>query len=491
MNINQKKLIRGGLIIILFSLVTFSWIFERVPVGSGAGWDGQLYREIAANFDNVVEEGGLSSYYVSKSLPFVAIYGTSQLFNIHRVSRILFVFIYISLAIGILGFYKIVKYNQLSFSSEIIAFALCFYIYPILKLIGYYPWLGDHFAYPLGLWIYYFFISKQRNRMLLLSIIGAFIWQSILPIAVLLYILPLRSFSITNGKNVSNAQHRCHLLIKILLCLFLCSLPLVRMFFAIQRVGYSVVDDYLSIGSVITMICMGMFAYFIIQPINFNIIDAIKFFWRNIEWKRVIIGVSVYIFVNFVIYLFANKSIEPPVSNTDIIKRLVFEPFSGRPLKFLECHLIYYGLLIPLLIVLYRDILVYVERHSIAYLGIFFFSILMGTQCESRFILNLVPFMLFPIVTYLSKFELKKWVAICVVFAQLFFSRIWFRINVAGLEEALNNDISLYKTSKLAQRYFIAHGPWQGNEAYYIYSLVLLALVILLIIGNRKKFFVK
>lgn len=488
----KQSIIRLSLILLLFVLVTFSGLYERVPVNDGSGWDGKLYREIATNFDSIMEQGGLSSYYVAKSLPFVTIYAINQVLNISPASRLLFVFLYVSLVLGIVGFYKIVKYKQLSLPAEIVAFALCFYIYPVLKLIGYYPWSGDHFAYPLGIWIYYFFLSGQKNKMLLLSIVGAFVWQSILPISVLLYILPDEPFSVIDGRNVTKIQNRIHWALKILLCIMVCSLPLIRMCFAINREGYSVIPSYLSYNRILSIVGMVVYVIVILKPLNFNIINALNTLWRHIKWKNVVIGILTYVSVNSIIYLLANPLVDSPVSTMEIIKRILFEPFGDKPLKFLECHLIYYGLLLPFLIVFYKEVLSFIGKAGISYLGVFFFTLVMLTQCESRFVINLIPFIVFPIVVYLSSVELKRWIPLCVIFCQLFFSRIWYKINVEGIESALLYDNHLqYELSNLAQRYFVAHGPWQGTRAYCIYASLFIIILFLLIIGRKYNFFTK
>ena len=498
-NINKSnRFIRLALGSVLFFLLVFSYCFEQVPRANGMGWDGVIYGGMMHNFLSQFLGEGYSSYYIKKCLPFAMINIFDTLFQISDGYITLIVFETLCLAIAVVAFYKTSTYLMLSKDAEIIAFALLFFTHYILR-IGYLPYQGDPFAFTVGMWIFYFFVSRQLWKMLALSVFGAFVWQSIWPISLVLFVLPQQGFNIVDGKHVSQRYGKTLSLIKIAMSVGLLAIPLKMFMLAEKRCGSylcfsNVVPYFFSEISIwtclISTICICVLFYLAIRPLSFNIREFVLHVMKNTRWQYLIIAVLLYFVMRIVIGLLSNSNSQGSFFSISFLRRLMFEPFT-IPLKFFASHVANEGIMVCFLFLFYKPILKFVSEHSVGYIVAFAMALLFGTQTESRFILNLFPFVAFPIAAVISRINLKKWVPYLVCVLQLTLSMFWYKTNTPTLAQALEVENEVEYIWSEAQRVLYYTGPWMGKKAYVIFLMVFIFVMTCMFLGKKYSWFTK
>lgn len=486
--------IAGG---VLLLLVVFSYSFEQVPRFDGMGWDGIIYGGMMQEFLSQFKGVGYSSYYIKKCLPFALINIFDTLFHVTDSYVTLVVFEMISIVLAVVAFYKTSNYLKLSTCAETIAFALLFYTHFILR-IGYLPYQGDVFAFSISMWIFYFFVSKQLWKMLALSIVGAFVWQSIWPISLLLFVLPQEGFNLVDGKHVSQRYGKVLNTVKIAMSLGLLVVPLKMFMFAEKKFGsWSRFSDTVPYFfeeipvwmCVISIVSVCILLYLSIKPLVFNVGDFIKHTMKSFHWGNLIVVIVLFFLMKYVVSCLSNADGSGSFIGINFLRRLFFEPFT-IPYKFFASHLANEGLMVCFLIVFYKPVWEFVSEHSIGYIAVFIMALFFGTQTESRFILNLFPFLVFPISVVISRLNLKKWVPYLVCVGQLLLSLFWYKTNTPTLAQALEIENDEAYMSGEAQRVFYYLGPWMGRMPYIVFLLIFVSVMIFMYLGKKYGWFV-
>ena len=495
-NFNTRLLVRVGVVILLFGILFFSFMGEKVPYGNGHGWDGQLYYSMCYNSLHEITHHGYSTYYVQRFLPFAVVNTMQLIFGFGHASMYMYIAISIALFLGMVGFFKTSSLLKLSTSVEMISFSLLFYNFAILKMCGYYPFLTDPFALVVGIWIFYFFYSDQKYLMLITAFIGAFIWQSVWLPTLVLFVLPDKGFNITKsdeklGSRITEYGKYGSIGIVLISVLYLLKIYYKR-YAKMGTVDFSSIVPYY-LGSTkcilfsLAIICMLYYVFWIVRPIHFNIFNLLKELWREMKWKDVIIAISLYVGLHVLIKFISDPTADVPYNFIIAFRRIMWEPLT-LPLKFSETHLLYYGLTIVLVILFQKEIYsVISNKNSYGLIVAWIYIFIMGTQTESRFIINMLPFIVFTLAIVLNNHQVKKWVVTSIVTIQLLLSHLWYTINNEDMRRTIIQDDILTYLNDPIQRYFQFHGPWQNMENYYKWSLIFLLILVIAKILKKKK----
>lgn len=490
----KKNLHKYILVAILFGIVVLNMLGEKTRY-NGAGWDGVLYKEMSEHFFSTVSNEGYSSYYIKKCLPFAIANGIMLVSNaigfpISNGIGIVSILQLLALALSIISFFKISDFLKLNRNTEIITYSLLFFNHFILKNIGYSPFSGDQFALCISLWIFYFFIQKRYIPMMIISLLGAFTWQSIWPLSLFILALPHNGVSLTftpqniKVKRLTNLLSVCCTLLPIIFAGYLLK-------FTYKKTGgisgFSDFVPYLFEPSnyfffSVATLCLCVYNYFAFRPFFRNITTISSSIIKQSNLALIFASAFLYFALNYL----TNHIGIPAETNNSIIdfpflRRLLWEPLMF-PLKFMECHFIYSGMTILFVIAFYEQIIFYISQHSIGYLFVFLYIIVFGTQTESRFICNTLPFIIFAIGAIINKYNIGISFSLVIATAQLFISRFWIRINTPGVIAAwCTEDDSAYLLDS-AQRAFSFSGPWQNKHYYLIYfaCFIITCLVMLL-----------
>ncbi len=435
-------------------LILNSFFNERITIGNGAGWDGTYYDTICKDF-SIENTKSIDSYTFQRILPFVLVHYSCDVLGIesntlNHLSVMILLNLFMIL-IGVYFFYKISDILSFSVSIELIAFSSLFYNYPILKLLGYYPLLTDYFAFSFGIMLFYFFICRKTTWLLLLSLLGSLVWPTILLQGLLLAFMPSKPIETSKVKNSRRMVFE-YILLSIPVMIYLV-ITISHVFVGkFKHNLYNEVTNYNLV--LLSIFCIVMYYFFVIKQFAGNGLNILKQFFKDVRISNIVNFALAFVFVRLIIYYFSNHLSRHSFS------AFFFEMISESiqaPLSNLINHFAYYGLTFLLILFYWRPFWTFVFNAGFGYLFVVFLSLFLALGNESRYLINMLPFIFIPVFSTLNKYDIKFYKSIIWVGLSLLLSRFWFLINV--------------KNELVWERYMLSQGPWQPF-LYYVLFLV-------------------
>lgn len=487
--------VRVALVTLLVGLLLYSFFGEKQPYNDGLGWDGRLYYQMCNHSIHDITHHGYSTYYVQRFLPFTFVNAFQMVFGYEHTMFFMMLMLFVATMLGVWGFFKTSNHIKLNVLIETIAFAFIFFNLRVLRC-GYSPFYTDIFALSVGIWFFYFFLKKQKWPMMAVAFVSAFIWQSVWPLACVLFILPWDKCDIMQSGKVSTIGFKITEVLKYSLL----ALPILSLLYLIKICVkyevpldecYRVVPYFYSKTSIFniclaTVSFMGYMAY-LVYPIHFDIFDLVKNLFRSLKIRDVVIAFTLFVGMYSLVYWVGNSAIEEPIALLPTIRRILWEPLT-YPLKFLEGHLLQYGMVIIFFLIYYKQILQVVQNHSCGYLFCMVYILTLGSQTEVRFIVNMLPFLVFAIASVMNELDMRKWVAPVIVGVQLILSHFWYHINSPELlATTITEDDYTYLQYPIQRIFEFSGGPWQSPENYYKWMGIFVVLFLTIYICHRKK----
>jgi hypothetical protein len=484
--------------VILFSIMLFSMLGEKVAYNDGAGWDGLLYREATYNFSNMILNHQYDAYRIQRILPFAVINIIYNIFHIEKSNLSLLwgmqILNFIILAVGCYYFYQISKKLKFSISAIIVGFSVLFFNYPTLKLIGYYPFLTDLYALVFALMQFYYFVTNKTIKLVIVSILGAFIWPILLLCGLILAFLPNEEIELSLPEKKSDKVFLN--LLKIIVTLSIPVLFLLLYVYVViirrrdmQTLYCISLNWYFIIAALITT---PIYVWFLLKPINITFSSAIRNFFRSIKIAKIIPFFIIYLSVKIVQHYLSDGTSSVSMFFMVIIRIII--PSAQAPFAFLICNFMYYGFIVILMCFYWKLTIKQYAKYGYSYFIIIILGLIMSLNTESRHMLSFVPFLIFPFIELINnKFSVKFSIVFSV--SSLILSRFWFKINVDGIEEAfvspppIHSLYSIYESFP-AQRYFMAIGPWMAYSIYLLFLGIFIFSVISIFyyLKKMKKF---
>lgn len=493
--------VRVFLVTLLIGLLLYSFLGEKQPYNDGQGWDGRLYYQMCNNSLHDIFHHGYSTYYVHRFLPFAFVNGFQMIFGYEHTMFFMMLTLFIAIMVGVWGFFKISNYLQLNIGVETVAFAFIFFNHGLLRC-GYSPYGTDVFALAMGIWFCYFFLRKEKLGMTCVAFAGAFIWQAIWPIACILFALPWDNYNVMQPRQqVNTIGNKMTELIKIGFIL----IPLVSLAYLVkicikyglplsnyaEIIPYFYCESATSIvGLILSIIGFTAYIAFLLYPIHFDLFDAIKHLLKSLQIGYIIGAILLAGTMYGIVHVLGNTDIDNPTNMISAIRRILWEPLTF-PLKFLEGHLLSFGLVIIFFLIYYKQILQVVHNHSYGYLFCLIYIVALGSQTEVRFIINMLPFLVFAIAQVMNQYNYRKWVTPIIIVTQLILSHFWFHINTPEiLATTITEDDMTYIQYPLQRMFEYSGGPWQSTENYYKWiSIFIIILIIVYYLHKSNKLY--
>jgi hypothetical protein len=476
-------LIYLGLCMILFSIVLFSMLGEKVPRNAGAGWDGVYYRDVMYNFSSEIFNHHYDRYRIQRILPFAVLNIVYNVIDIKKTDASLMdgiqILNFINLIFAVIFFYRISRQMNLKNALVIIGFSAFFLNYPILKNMGYFPFSTDPFALTFALMQFYYFIAKKDVSLVIVSIFGAFIWPTLLVCGLILAFLPRQELVLA----IPEKKIETIILITAKV-LFTIIVPVLFLYVIIRGKELAgpwlqgwfniTINWFFVTGAVITT---PVYIWFLLKPVNISISVFVKDFIKNVSFVKIVLLIGIFAVVTLVQYYLSDKTTVAPFY--DMLIGRIFIPSLQAPWAFLVFNFSYYGLIV-ILMCFYWDVIVKTYAgYGMSFCLIITFALMMSVNTESRHLMSFIPFLFFPFLkelndNYKSTNAFLKFSIIFLAFS-LIWSRFWFRMNVVGLDKALEEYTHTEYEPFPAQRIMISGGPW---TIYPVYSLLLLVCII-------------
>ncbi len=258
---------RTNLLVVLASLAVglagFSGYLsgDHLHVNGIAPWDASVYASLARDLYAGLERIG--PYHVQRILPSAIIYYVFRLFHVQPTDSHLIVafIIFNALCITVTGylFTLIADHLALSVRGKWLGFIGLFFNFAILKHQVYSPILTDTCAYAVGMLMFYFYLTRNDIGLVVSTIIGAFVWPTLLIQGILLLIFFRQEAPGVSASAAPPYLKKAALIVSALFSLF----ALVFIIY-LHRIGFKVALPhfqpafYLSLALVVLYIFWGM-----------------------------------------------------------------------------------------------------------------------------------------------------------------------------------------------------------------------------------------
>lgn len=424
---------------------------ERLQVGNGLGWDGQFHGDLAKDWPNKVfvekkfynsrtsKSYNINKYNIQRILPSGIIHYSLRLLRIplenHNIVKAFLS--YNLLLLGMIAFCwgKIADLLKVSCRGKWLCFLGLFCNFA-LTFNFYYPNLTDVSAFALGMLMVYFYLTNLQIGILIVCILGAFTWPTLIYMGFLLYIFP-----VVNQKPIP-CRFNLHIYAAVFGAFFVL-LGLVYVKF-IAKFSHGPVSLPSAIN--LSIIIVVVYIFFGLKKIlnNGKLFD-IKTIFQQMKFKNLITFMCCFVFIKVFIYY-----LNMPEGKNDIGRfiKATLAISTNQPFIFGLAHVLYYGPIILLTFILWQRISE--KAHSFGY-GMTFtliLTLILSLSSESRQIINFFPLVLVVTVKAVETLNWQTQYFWVFAFVSLLYSKLWLRFNNVPLP------------LKDAQRHF-QEFPWQ------------------------------
>ncbi|MGL4293006.1 MAG: hypothetical protein ACRCSQ_05485 [Bacteroidales bacterium] len=472
--------------VFLFLVIVLSgFAGEKVALQDGAGWDGVAYREMARSFSDDIMDDVYNGYNIQRIAPFALINMVYRVFGLPVDNDSLMIGVIVlqimTLCMSVFVYYKISEVLKFNVATEIIGFSFLFFNYTCLKYVEYYPFLTDVFALFISLLLFLCFIKKNKTGMFLCSLIGAFVWPTLLGIGLCLTFLPANPFDLNNRTKVLS-RNGVYFLRLIRIGAILITPVLLGAIYLLSRYvkGHASLrelywsTDYGTVWLLLlSLVSVSFFLYLFISTFRFDVKDLFEKIKTEMSW-RIIGGIGFgFLLVKMVIWTYANDSEAWGISR--MVLHTVLRSVTA-PGVFLENHFVFFGLVPVFMILFWPSVLKEIGKYGMAYWLILAEFVFLLTNSESRYLIYLLPFFVFPLLLVLNRQMNMQRIVVPIFVFSLIKSMFWFKINVDGIEDTF---LAADYLSFPAQRYFMMHGPWQRHDMYVFFMLLAILVFII------------
>lgn len=458
------------LVLVLLFIFTLSFVGEKIPLNDGAGYDGEFYYNVAQNFSTDFFSMGYDRFRIFRIFPFFLINLFFSLFNIEtshaNLMASMYVLHFLNLAVQLIFFFKFVQHNAWKNTTSAIIFGCFFFNYFVLKNCGYEIFQTDAFANTIFLVSFYFL---QRQKFLLaisISFLGILTWPTITYMIWLLYFFKEPFLQDAPRLNFQTG--------KLLAVVFpLLSAGAVATLYLLHK--QPLLESMLFIPASVPLLLASVIAWGTFLSIVFRYCDYhfhspltyIREFVRQSPWKKLAIVAIPFVAVN--LYLRAHTNDEFYFSEVAFILQMFLRPLK-YPLITPVAHICYFGILPLLVLFFFRDFSKAIFNrgpgYALAIVAFLFFAI----DSEARHVIPFLPLILVPLGNVLDKTNWSAKVVAALLMFQILLSHFYVPINVAGIDEALENN-DYYG---VAQLYYMNYGPWMSFKSYLCWATIAL-----------------
>jgi len=324
--------------------------------------------------------------------------------------------------------------------------------------MGYYPLLTDYITFSIGIALYYYFIKRKSISVLICTVVGAFSWPTLLIQGLLLNYMPNKEI---NLQNLPKKQILRRLSI-VVFNYFVILLPII--FYGILTISHIFFNKFqISLHRevtnnnllVLSMILTGAMLLLFFYSVLRNTYQLFSVLIKQLNIKRIVLMILVFVTINLIINLISSNS------SRHNIHSFIFELLSESiqaPLTNLVNHFAYYGFTIILIILFWKKYIQLIFEQGFGYLSVLCMAFIFSIGNESRYLINFIPFLFFPIFIILNSYRIATSWSVVFMLASLILSRFWFTINI--------NNITNW------ENYMLSQGPWQPFKFYIIFLIV-------------------
>lgn len=422
------------------------------------GW--RYLRWVAQDFPGRYH-AGVTSYYISRLLPSLLIYGSLRLCHIAlSAANVVLAFRVMNalLIIAVAGMWlRIARTLRLGVSGRVVGFTGLFLNFAIAKMSAYYPVLTDVPAFFLGMCMVWCVLERRFVVLLVATAVGRFIWPTALAVGALLLLAP-RDVTATMDRRVRAIAVAAVMIVVVPYAVFTAQLVSGN-----ARIWASIADLIRPVWPLSLALGVCYLALSLLPTAAWGLAHA-----RNVRLRHVVnVRTPVVLVVLGAVSILAGRLANVPGSEMSLpmILKLTCWTSVMMLLQFLVAHVIYFGPVVLLSPASWSGVQARIAKASFGLVLSLGLTLVLSLHSESRYLSNLWP-MLVPFVAQEWDGRLSARQLGVFVGASLLFSKVWL---VVG---SLAGTIPEYP----AQLYFMNQGPWMSSLSYAVQGAALLVL---------------
>lgn len=476
--LSKEKYLKYFFPIVLFAWGLIQFFFgEQIVANQGLGWDGFRYASLT---QYLTESPELDDYTVYRVFLPALINLISTLFSFAVSAKNIIVSFHvihlILLPISGYFFVSIMEHYNLKTQTKLLGIILCYINFAILRFTHYYPVMMDTVAFSLAIIIFYLFLKQKTFDYMLLGCIGAFIFPTLFLQALFLFLFS-KPFEFKADKKI--------IFISLTVFFILLQYVLLKSNMLDNDVLYSlkVQENYFFISALITAVLSTFFIYVFFSV---NVKSFLIDFFSKENVSKIVVALTLIIVVALVAILLNVHEKKSEYLNATLILFKFFITGNTMPGISVVAHTTYFGVIVFIIALFWKSWLV--EANSISS-GLLIVCLLIlfkvGIGSESRAIINILPFLIFPLLLVLNKININFWSILSLFVSNVFISKIWLKLNGEG-----NCEIDQYGTLGFPCQAFLMHlGPWMSYNAYWLQLIFFFIFAIIILLIFRKKIF--
>lgn len=446
------------IILIIGSALTAASLIghEVIQINGGFGYDGKHYAELAADFPNRITQA-TDTKYLQRSAPSLLVYGLSRLSGLSSSpDHIILLFSLYNLAMLLLGVYawnRICRVSGISLRGNWLGFGLLFISFGSLKFPFFYPTLTDVTGFVLSLFLVLCYKTTNKPGMLLIMLLGALSWPALeyMCLALLLF------------KNVPIIPRDKPLLVNSLLAFFsafaFAGLAAYLIYRHPNMRGGWQEPTWLVQHAIIPSLLATFITIFLSLKALLKHLDLFKIpVFRIVDYGYGFAAIVLFLGIDVAVKALA-KSYGIPAGYS---LRMYFNDIliigSRQPFCFLVGHLAYFGPVLGLCILRWKQICALVYQYGWPLFFIVVQALFFMLDSESRHSLNYLPFFTFLSVQVVQP-VLSKPLLLAGLGLSFLFSKVWI-------------SIFRFPTSNWSENYNINFGCYLTDNAYLVQLLI-------------------
>lgn len=470
---------RTNVLLVLASLAVGLAGFSGYLLGdhlhvNGIVFDASVYASLVRDFYGQLAAVG--AYRIQRILPSAVLYYVFRLCQVTPTdSHIIVGFILLNtLSITLTGYFfsLIAEHLSLSTSRKWLGIICLFINFAILKHQVYSPILTDTVAYAVGMMMLYFYLVRNSIGLLISTVLGAFVWPTMLLQGVILLIgFRRKGFGqspLVNRGNVKKAAVMVSLLISLFALVFILYL---------RYTGFKVVLPALDGAFYISLAVVFLYVFWGMKSLlSTGELLNIKYLFSHIANRKFIFTLVLVTLVVGLIKLSQHFLTSPQGFDYPITRHLsvTFWVSILYPGVFYISHVIYFGPVIILLLFLWPKVCRLINQHGVGLSVCAVCSFIMSLDSESRHLTNFMPMF----VVFLAKateslrWGWKQYSLVGVL--SLLMSKVWLTIGPLKLK----GDVATVLLTN--QRLFMSLGPSMSGRMYVVQGLAVLLVGIII-----------
>lgn len=462
------------LLTILFAIVIFQITNEKIPVNDGAIGDGVFYREVAASFlDTLDSDQGYNFLQIQRILPFAIVNGVYVILGFEMDNNALMsgmlILNLLMLTLAAFWYFRLTKKLRLTKNMEALGFILLFFNFPVLKDFWYNPFTTDVTALAFGIGQINYFVRYEKSKLLLLSLLGAFVWPTTFLIGIILLILPNKALEVYQGDRVKS-------FFPIIATALIIAIATALSFY-LERTDSTFSQGQIIFHKISLIFLMPFLLYLMINnPINWE--KSIPIMFKSINGSRILGFSATFFGMLFVLFLISTNN-----ANLSIYAwaKGFWNQNLRFPLDFLGAHTVYFGVLFPATIAFLPRIIKAMAKLGTGFTLAILCIAILTIHPESRLITPFIPFFVLLLLKALRRYTLST-VDLYFVFGfNLIISTFYIQINSANIITELMNAEAL-------PMIYYGHFGNHFNFVFYLIAIALFAGLTFLSFQAKKKY---